>query len=181
MVPKEGGFNQSKTSCALCVAHCDVLQARPPRQDSEVLQRHHWPFLSSWRHILPSKVRLRNNQTARNVSTLIWPRKSLASSCQSTEMVTLLNSIYFVFRISFLPKYRVIYYDYTVNWCSLINCNLCVYCWILWNFGFKECEQPTNHVTHCLRLACVMLRAKFKAKSSDTHQFQATALHHFTI
>ena len=34
--------------------------------------------------------------------------------------------IYFVFKISFLPKYRVIYYDYTVKWCSLINCNWCV-------------------------------------------------------
>ena len=42
-------------------------------------------------------------------------------------MATLLNSIYFVFKISFLPKYRVIYYDYTVKWCSLINCNWCVW------------------------------------------------------
>ena len=40
-------------------------------------------------------------------------------------MATLLNSISFVFKISFLPKYRVIYYDYTVNWCRLINCNWC--------------------------------------------------------
>ena len=27
-------------------------------------------------------------------------------------MATLLNSLSFVFKISFLPKYRVIYYDY---------------------------------------------------------------------
>ena len=30
----------------------------------------------------------------------------------------LLNSLFFVFKISFLPKYRVIYYDYIVKWCS---------------------------------------------------------------
>ena len=59
-------------------------------------------------------------------ATLIWPRESLGSSCQSTEMATLLNSISFGFKILFLPKYRVIYYDYTVKWCSLINCNWCV-------------------------------------------------------
>ena len=35
-------------------------------------------------------------------------------------MATLLNSISFVCKISFLHKYRVIYYDYTVKWCSLI-------------------------------------------------------------
>ena len=33
-------------------------------------------------------------------------------------MVALLNSLFFVFKISFLPKYRVIYYDYIVKWCS---------------------------------------------------------------
>ena len=30
MVAKESGFNQSKTSCALCAAYCDVFQAHPP-------------------------------------------------------------------------------------------------------------------------------------------------------
>ena len=99
-------------------------------------------ILALRRHNLPSKVRLRNNQTTRNVykqsyfhvsdrrrilATLIWPRESLGSSCQSTEMATLLNSIYFVCKISFLHKYRVIYYDYTVKWCSLMNCNWCVW------------------------------------------------------
>ena len=32
-----------------------------------------------------------------------------------------------MFKISFLPKHRVIYFDYTVTWCSLINCNWCVW------------------------------------------------------
>ena len=34
-------------------------------------------------------------------------------------MAALLNSLFFVFNISFLPKYRVIYYDYIVKWCSV--------------------------------------------------------------
>ena len=38
--------------------------------------------------------------------------------CQSSEMAVLLNSLSFVFTNSFLPKYRVKYYDYTVKWCS---------------------------------------------------------------
>ena len=44
--------------------------------------------------------------------------KSLNSSCQTGNMAALLNSLFFVFKISFLPKYRVIYYDYIVKWCS---------------------------------------------------------------
>ena len=44
-------------------------------------------------------------------ATLIWPWRSLGSSCQSGKMETLLNSLFFVFKISFLPKYRVIYYE----------------------------------------------------------------------
>ena len=39
-------------------------------------------------------------------------------SCQSGNMAALLNSLVFVFRISFLPKYRVKYYEYIVKWCS---------------------------------------------------------------
>ena len=50
-------------------------------------------------------------------ATLIWPRRSLGSSCQTGKMVALLNELFFVFNISFLPKYRVIYYDYIVKWC----------------------------------------------------------------
>ena len=90
--------------------------------------------LSNCSYCTISKVRLRNNQTARNVymwmqklcdlfrqsyfhvsyrrripTTLIWPRQSLGSSRQNTEMATLLNSISFVFKMSFLPQYRVIY------------------------------------------------------------------------
>ena len=37
---------------------------------------------------------------------------SIGSSCQTVKMTALLNSLFFVFKISFLIKYRVIYYDY---------------------------------------------------------------------
>ena len=50
--------------------------------------------------------------------TLIWLWRSLGSSCQTGRMAALLNSLFFLFKISFLPKYRVIYYDYIVKWCS---------------------------------------------------------------
>ena len=35
-------------------------------------------------------------------ATLIWPRRSLGSSCQTGKMVALLNSLFFVFKIPFL-------------------------------------------------------------------------------
>ena len=41
-------------------------------------------------------------------------------------MVTLLNSLFFVFKISLLPNYHVKYYDYIVKWCSTVACNRCV-------------------------------------------------------
>ena len=41
-----------------------------------------------------------------------------AGGCQSSEMAALLNSLSFAFANSFLPKYRVKYYDYIVKWCS---------------------------------------------------------------
>ena len=46
------------------------------------------------------------------------PLQSIAGGCQSSEMAALLNSLSFAFANSFLPKYRVKYYDYIVKWCS---------------------------------------------------------------
>ena len=44
-------------------------------------------------------------------------------------MAALLNSLFFVFNISFLPKYRVKCYDYIVKWCG--GCNVIgMYRWI---------------------------------------------------
>ena len=59
-------------------------------------------------------------------ATLILSLRSLDSSCQTGKMAALLNSLFFVFKISFLPKYRVIYYDCIVKWCSGIYCKWCV-------------------------------------------------------
>ena len=42
------------------------------------------------------------------------------------DMAPLLNSFFFMFKISFLPNYRVKYYDYIVKWCSGVACNLCL-------------------------------------------------------
>ena len=42
-------------------------------------------------------------------ATLILPRRSLGSSCQTGKMAALLNSLVFLFKISFLPKYPVIF------------------------------------------------------------------------
>ena len=43
--------------------------------------------------------------------TLAWQLQSPADLCQSGKMAGLLNSLFFVFKISVLPKYRFKYYD----------------------------------------------------------------------
>ena len=61
-------------------------------------------------------------------TTLNGPQ-SIGGGYQNSEMAALLNSDYslsFAFTNSFLPKYRVKYYDYIVKWCSGILCNWCV-------------------------------------------------------
>ena len=65
MVPKENGFNQSERLPVVARARCDVLQARLPWQG--IVKLYNAAFLSSRRHYLPSKVRLHNHQTPRNV------------------------------------------------------------------------------------------------------------------
>ena len=59
-------------------------------------------------------------------ATLIWPWCSLGSLCQMEKMAASLNSLFFVFKMSSLPKYRVMYYDYIVKWCSWKKFNWCV-------------------------------------------------------
>ena len=41
----------------------------------------------------------------------------LGHACQSGNMAILLTSLFFVFKNSFLRKYRVNYYDYIIKWC----------------------------------------------------------------
>ena len=55
--------------------------------------------------------------------TLAWRRAGLDHACQSGNMEIVLTSLLFVFEISFLPKYRVNYYDYIIKWCFGILCN----------------------------------------------------------
>ena len=43
-------------------------------------------------------------------------------------MAALLNSLSFVFQISFLVKYRLKYYDYIVKWCGGIACRIVLKC-----------------------------------------------------
>ena len=47
----------------------------------------------------------------------------LGDACQSGSMATLLNSLFFVFKILLLPNYRVKYCDHIVKWCSGVACN----------------------------------------------------------
>ena len=55
--------------------------------------------------------------------TLAWQRAGLRDTCQSVKMATLLNSLFFVVEISFLPNYSVKYHDYIVKRCSRTACN----------------------------------------------------------
>ena len=65
--------------------------------------------------------------------TLAWRRADLDRACQSGNMTILLTSLLFVFEFSFLPKYRVNYYDYIIKWCLGYNVTG-MYRWILPTF-----------------------------------------------
>ena len=56
---------------------------------------------------MPSKVRLRKMAVAKH-----WPFMPNYRDDDSVEFII------FAFKISFLSKYRVICYEYIVNWCS---------------------------------------------------------------
>ena len=109
-------------------------------RDGDFKQRQRFFFITETQFAIQSQV-IYNNQTARNVytwiqqycdllrqsylqvsrrlrtsATLIWRRRSLDGSCQTGNMAALLKSLFFLFKISFLLNYRVIYYDYIVKW-----------------------------------------------------------------
>ena len=71
-------------------------------------------------------------------------------------MAALLNSLYFAFTDSFLPKYRVNYYDYIVKWAVGYN-GIGVYRWILrvfclaGNIAKKTCGHFYRRVLHFLQ------------------------------
>ena len=87
-------------------------------------------------------------------ATLILPQRSLGCSCQTGNMAALLNSLFFVFKISFLPNYRAKYYDYIVKWCRGVACNWCVSL----DIGLTLALSSLNHVSannghsDCLRV-----------------------------
>ena len=58
--------------------------------------------------------------------TLAWRQAGLGHACQSGNVAILLTSLFFVFKISLLPKYRVNYYNHIIKWCFGIQCNWCV-------------------------------------------------------
>ena len=124
-------------------AHRDVFQARLPWEEMVKLNKGSIFIITETQFAIQSQVMLttklhgtstcrRNNNaifsdraifrfpTGRRIpATLIWPLKSIAGGCQSSEMAALLNSLSFAFANSFLHKYRVKYYDYIVIlWCS---------------------------------------------------------------
>ena len=55
------------------------------------------------------------------LAMLISPGESLDGSCQIANMAALLKSLFFLFNISFLPKYRVNYCDYRAVYCIVVE------------------------------------------------------------
>ena len=87
----------------------------------------------------------------RMLGTLAKQRSRLGDACQSSEMVTLLNSLSFVFKISFLPTYCVKYYDYIVKWCRGTACHWCAsldiaLIWTQHNFKCRL-DSSVNYIT----------------------------------
>ena len=58
-------------------------------------------------------------------------------------MAALLNSLSFAFTNSFLPKYRVKYFDYIIKWCLGIYCNWCVSLDIAHILALNDCGLTT--------------------------------------
>ena len=75
--------------------------------------------------------------------TLAWWRAGLGHACQSGNMAILLTSLLFVFKISFLPKYRVNYDDYIIKWCFGMQCNWIVTLDIAYIFALSYLFQTT--------------------------------------
>ena len=64
---------------------------------------------------------------------LIWVA-SIGRSCQTENMAALLNSLFFMFKMLRLPKYRVIYYDY-IHSCKVVQ----------WDVNSNVMDVDTDH------------------------------------
>ena len=141
MVPKESGFNQSVAASGMCARKGVTFSGSiATMRDGKLVQMPHSCYhVETIRHPNSSYVTTKlygtstcgcNNNTIFsqksyfNVSyrrcmprTLAWRRAGLDHACQSGNMAILLTSLLFVFEISFLPKYRVNYYDYIIKCC----------------------------------------------------------------
>ena len=105
MVPKQNGFNQSEVACDLCARFvCRFACSPPMARDGEVILRQHF---SSRRHNLPSKVRLRNNQTAWNV--YMWMQISAGSIPDSYDIYRYLNLVRYSIFDTFVINLSKIY------------------------------------------------------------------------
>ena len=142
MVPKECGFNQSETACGLCARIAWRFPYSPamPRDGELIEMQHSCLHVDIIRHPNSSYVTTKlygtstcgcNNNTifsegpistfpTVDVCQAHWPGsgEALVIHCQGGKMAALLNSLFFVLNISFLPKYRVKYDGYIVKWCS---------------------------------------------------------------
>ena len=59
----------------------------------------------------------------------------------------MVNLLFFVFRVSFLPKYRVKYYDYIVKWCGGLACDWCASLDIALKTGYIEFAMTGTYWT----------------------------------
>ena len=134
MVPKECGFNQSETGCGLCTGIVRRFPSLPAMaRDGKLIKMQHSCYhVDIIRHPNSSYVttklyrtstcRINNNTifleraiftfpTINECRPRSWQCQSLDDSCKNGKMAALLNSLFFVFKISFLHKYHVKYYD----------------------------------------------------------------------
>ncbi len=141
MVPKDSGFNKSVAASGMCARKAwrfpgSIATVRDGKLVQMPHSSHH---VETIRHPNSSYVttKLYGTSTCGCNNDTIFSKRAILKcltvdvyvrlaagrpwSCmQSSNMAILLTSLLFVFDISFLPKYRVNYYDYIVKWCSRI-------------------------------------------------------------
>ena len=97
--------------------------------------------------------------------TFPWQWPGIGDTCQSGKMVTLLNSLFFVLNISFLPNYTIKYYDYIEKWCSGVQHLKSILRYIQWDTIWSLCQMSIHWIRythikpiHELPLVCINRR-----------------------
>ena len=67
----------------------------------------------------------------------------------------MVNLLFVLFRVSFLPNYRVKHYDYIVKWCSCLACDWCTSLDIALKTGYIEFAMTGNYSTIGIVLVCI--------------------------